>query len=392
MAYRITFLTVLPAPYQCELFDAVAAHPGLEPRVYYYTDKSPGSRWVVPPMPDYAEILPGLAIHSLTRCCCLNPSALRKLRSEPSDLVVVGDYFTLTAQFVMRDLTKRGVPWVFWGEIPGLNRRWMVGRALRRMAQRPILKAARGIVAIGSRAQTVYRQLLHDERPVFNIPYHCDLSNFLTIPRPRPDSAGSRGPVRFLFSGQLIPRKGVDVLLQAFIHLSSRFREEATAPRLVLLGDGDKRAEYEAMTPASLRSRVEFRGFCDPGDLPREFAANDVFVLPSRHDGWGVVVNEAIGAGMPVIASSAAGAAHDLIEPGQNGYLVSPGDVDDLASAMVCFALQPERVALFGRRSREIALNWTVERGAQRWHEVCEHVLRRADRTQSAFCAEAVPA
>lgn len=386
--YRITFLTVIPAPYQCELFEAVARHPGLEPRVYYYTERSPGSRWVVPPMPPYAEILPGLALHGLTRCCCLNPAALRRLRSEPSDLVVVADYFTLTAQLVMRDLTRRGVSWVFWGEIPGLNKRSLFGNALRRFAQRPVVRGARAAVAIGSRAADAYRELLGDDRSVFNIPYHCDLSAYLGIPR----LSVRRGPVRFLFSGQLIERKGVDTLIEAFVSVLRRFAGGANPPELILLGDGAERARYEAMVPDEFRGCVSFQGFCDPAALPDQFAQADVFVLPSRHDGWGVVVNEAIGAGMPVIATTAVGAAHDLIEPGRNGFMVAPDDASGLASAMNWFVDRPASISTYGECSRQIARNWTVARGAQRWYDVCEAILEPQAAVMPEVFAEPVPA
>ncbi len=375
---RTLVLTVMPSPYQRELFDAMAAHPGLDLRVLYYTAEAPDRQWGRPELPAYSRILPGRAVHWLTRCCCLNPSASRVIRNERPDVVIVGDYFTLTSQIVMRDLAQRGVPWIFWGERPGMRSRSWLGRAMRRLAQGPVLRDAYAVAGIGSRACEIYRRLVADRCPVFNIPYHCDLSPFFAAPRvwDRPDRHDPLcSGVRFLFSGQLIPRKGVDLLLQAFDSVSSTGTKP---PRLVLLGDGPDRARYEAMTPPRLRSRVEFRGHVAPADLPRAYEDGDVFVLPSRHDGWGVVVNEAIAAGMPVIASDAVGAAHDLVEPGRNGTIVRANDAASLAAAMREFVDDPARIEVFGRRSREIAADWTVQRGAERWHEALRVVLTAA--------------
>jgi len=369
--YRIDFLTVIPSPYQTELFDAVARHPGLDPRVYYYTDTSPDRQWTPPSLPDHSTVLPGVALHALTRCCCFNPTAVHRLRREPADLVVVGDYFTLTAQLVMRNLTRRGVPWVFWGEIPGLNQRSRAGCMLRKFAQRPMVRGAEAVAAIGSRARDAYRDLLSDDRPVVNIPYHCDLSAFLAIERH--DTATQ--PLRLLFSGQMIPRKGVDVLLEAYRRLRRGLDHQTPPPQLTLLGDGPQRQAYASHVPDELRGDVSFRGFQPPDALPHEFAKADVFVLPSRHDGWGLVINEAIAAGMPVITTDRVGAAHDLVEHDQNGYVIPSDDPNALAQAMARFVADRTRVSAFGRCSRRIAQDYTPERGAERWFDLCETLL-----------------
>lgn len=365
---RLLILTVMPSPYQRELFDAMAAHPRLDLRVRYFTAEAPDRQWGRPVLPPHSRVLPGVALHALTRCCCLNPSILREITADPADLVVVGDYFTLTSQLAMRVLSWLNVPWVLWGEAPGMSSRGRLGRALRRLAQRPVCRRASGVAAIGTRAVKAYQALVPDGVPVGNIPYHCDLSAYLAIRRERQD-----GPCRFLFSGQLIHRKGVDVLLRAFERVCA-MRGTAT---LTLLGDGPDRERYRRMVSPEWRDRVRFAGFVQPSALPRAFADADVFVLPSRYDGWGVVVNEAIAAGMPVIASSAVGAAADLVEPGRNGFVVPPADIDALAAAMDACAARPSLVASFASRSREIAADWTVDRGAERWYDFCRAILDR---------------
>ena len=378
--YRITFLTVIPSPYQRELFGAIARHDGLIPRVYYFGRTSPEYAWAERELPSYSEVLPGIALHALTPCCFLNPTATGRLRRESTDLVVVGDYFTLTNQLVMRDLNRRGVPWVFWGERPGLTHRSMLGRQLRRWAQRPIRTGATAIVGMGSQAQAAYRQLLNDDRPVFNIPYHCDLTRFLAIPRSF--ETRSPRPVRFLFSGQMIARKGVDILLDAFITLSRRYSDPLGAPRLTLLGDGPQRQHFQSRVPPALRDRIGFKGFVQPSALPDVFARADVFVLPSRYDGWGLVINEAIAAGMPVISTDRVGAAADLVEDGRNGFVVPADDAETLLNAMDRFITDPAMIEPFAARSRTIARRYRVECGAQRWYDVCRSLLEtRGDPT-----------
>jgi glycosyltransferase involved in cell wall biosynthesis len=175
-----------------------------------------------------------------------------------------------------------------------------------------------------------------------------------------------RDGVRFLYCGQLIHRKGVDLLIDAFCESARVF------PRieLTLVGDGPLRADLKQRIPADIRSRVDFAGFHPVAELPRFFAEADVFVLPSRHDGWGVVVNQAVAAGLPVICSDAVGAGADLVGGDENGYLFPAGDVGGLKAAISSFAAEPEKIRLFGQSSREKALDWLPEQIVGRWWEL----------------------
>src|SRR5262249_37221431 len=141
----------------------------------------------------------------------------------------------------------------------------------------------------------------------FNIPYFCALQPFLDAPR----RALSDETV-FLFCGQMIARKGLDLLLAAF----ARLVEMRGRVRLTLVGREAELQTELAKLSAPVRESIRYEGFQAPEALPRFFAEADVFVLPSRYDGWGVVVNQALGAGLALLCSDAVGAAHDLVEDG----------------------------------------------------------------------------
>src|SRR5262249_28079426 len=145
--------------------------------------------------------------------------------------------------------------------------------------------------------------------------------------------APERAPV-FLFCGQMIERKGIDVLLLAF----ERLIADGIEARLMLVGREAELPKHLASIGPQARSKIEFCGFQAPEALPRYFSRGDVFVLPSRHDGWGVVINQALAAGMPVISTDSVGAALDLVENGKNGMRVTAGSVGELHSAMARIA------------------------------------------------------
>ena len=268
----------------------------------------------------------------------------------------------------MHWLHRKRIPWIFWGEIPGMTQRRSVGAGLRRLAQLPAIKWSHGIAAIGSGAVEAYKRLSGGRCPVANVPYCCDLQPFLEIRRDRIRS-GDR--TRFLYCGQLIHRKGVDVLLEAYC------RAAAKCPRieLIIVGEGPLGAALKEQVPETLRTRIQFTGFRPIADLPELFADADVFVLPSRHDGWGVVINQAAAAGMPIISSDAVGAAADLVVENDNGFVCTAGSIDSLERAMETLANDRERIHREGLRSREMAMNWTTEKTVERWHQFLESVF-----------------
>ena len=93
-------------------------------------------------------------------------------------------------------------------------------------------------------------------------------------------------------------------------------------------------------------------------------------MLPSRHDGWGVVVNQALAAGLPIITSDAVGAGLDFVDNGVNGMRIPAGDVEALYGAMHVFMLNPNLAAQWGRKSRERARELTPGAGSERWVQV----------------------
>jgi glycosyltransferase involved in cell wall biosynthesis len=238
---------------------------------------------------------------------------------------------------------------------------------LRYQLQRPIANGATAIAAIGSGAVTAY-QMLFPPLHVYNIPYFCDLAPFRAASIA--ERTRTKPTVDVLFSGQLIDRKGVDVLIRAFTKIAFQVPEL----HLQLLGSGPALGALTNLVPLDLRSRVQFLGFRQPSSLPKIFAEADIFVLPSRHDGWGVVVNEALGAGLPIIVSDCVG-ARDLVEDGVNGFITIAGDVDSLASALFKLGKSWSLREAFGRSSTDRAARWDVGEGVRRWVELADQVL-----------------
>ena len=369
MKPRVLFLTVMPSPYQQELFQALHASGRMTIRVLYCTRSAPDRAWAYPSLSLYEEVLPGTTIGWLGPSAHFNPGIAEILRNDDSDLVVLGDYSAPTTQIAMRVLSRLGKRWIFWGEIPGLSRGGYLANLLRWQLQRPIAHGATAIAAIGSQAVSAYQGLFPQIR-ILNVPYFCDLRRFGAAAKER--GPCGKGRVNVLFSGQLIERKGVDLLIRAFAQISDRVPEM----HLQLLGTGPAQDFLSGIIPFSLRDRIHFLGFHQPPAMPEIFAAADVFVLPSRHDGWGVVVNEALGAGLPIIVSDRVG-ARDLVEDGSNGFIICAGEIDGLAAALLKLGRSSELRRAFGCSSAERAANWGLDEGVRRWVELSAQALER---------------
>ena len=171
---------------------------------------------------------------------------------------------------------------------------------------------------------------------------------------------------RFLFVGQLIKRKRVDHLLQALAVLNAHDFE------LVIIGDGPMRLDWEAQANRLLPNRVHWLGSLPMAKIPQKMANADCLVLPSRHDGWGAVVSEALMVGTPVICSDACGSAGAVHASGFGG--VFPRDDVKALSALLEFMLDRGVLSETERyRSKKWARSLGAEAGAQYLIELFTH-------------------
>ena len=179
------------------------------------------------------------------------------------------------------------------------------------------------------------------------------------------DGAGhSLPPVYFLASARFVEKKNLPRLLQAY----ARYRalSPAAAWPLVLLGDGPLRAVIEAeIRRLRIAPHVMLPGFRQYPDLPAYFARAGVFIHASTSEQWGLVVNEAMASGLPVLVSDRCGCAQDLVRPGENGFTFDPLDVEALAHRMAVLAEMDSTARLaLGERSREVIAAWGPARFA----------------------------
>jgi phosphatidylinositol alpha-mannosyltransferase len=208
-----------------------------------------------------------------------------------------------------------------WAERPGLY--GVVGPALRRAVAGAAVRIAVSPAAREHHAAAL-RMPEHDFRVV---PNGVDVARFTDA---APLGALAGGPPTVLFVGRLERRKGLEQLVLAF----ARLKQARPDTRLVVVGDGPERERCEALLPAGLRVDVEFLGRVPADDLPRCYAAADVFVAPALGgESFGIVLLEAMAAGAAVVASDLPG-FRSVVDDGVSARLVPPGDPASLAVAI----------------------------------------------------------
>ncbi|MBX3437494.1 MAG: glycosyltransferase family 4 protein [Planctomycetaceae bacterium] len=383
---RVWLLTNAPSPYQSELFSAIADRADIELEVRFLEAGSPAGR---SSSCRYAHrvmrsVLPRFVRSELQ----FHPRAVWECAVGPQDCYVLsGLYTSMTFLACALVLTIRSVPWVVWFERPrpqsreqaSWSPRWLMSRpvrSLRMLVRQWVLRSAHRVICIGTQAREAYAAEDVPSTLLDVLPYCCEIDRYAAIDAAAIDSVKSQfnlhGRTVFLFSGQMIERKGVDVAIAAF----ERAAADRPAAAMLLLGNGPLRTSLQADVPQSIRDRVHFAGHVLQDDLPALFRAADAFVFPSRHDGWGVVINEACAAGLPIITTHQTGAARDLVEHGRSGFVLERDDVEGFATAVRHLIDHPEERAAFGRRSRELVEQFSPDRGAERFQQAVAAACR----------------
>ena len=210
-------------------------------------------------------------------------------------------------------------------ELPRSTAKKLLQAAFGRM----LTPKAVGILSISHLAEDFFKRLGAPEQAIYPFGYfrsHAQISD-------KPPFTKREDKIDMIFVGQMIQRKSVDLLIEAINPLFNLHQNL----RLTIIGSGEMKCSLEDLVKSlDLCERIRFEGVMPSTKIPARVAAADLLVLPSRWDGWGLVVNEAFSVGVPVIVSDRCGAA-DLVRDGVNGYVFRKEDVEDLRRVLAEF-------------------------------------------------------
>ncbi len=288
----------------------------------------------------------------------LNIKVLQLMRAGGFDAVVAAGFGSLTTFLAQRYAVWKQIPFILWHEnTPWYEevRPWYISALKRRF-----LKRCTHCWATGAAAREHLVGLAYPEERTFTVPYVVDAERFAresTALRPRRSlirrELGLPEDVPVVIQvGKLVERKGIPELLDAIPLVLQRL-----PACFLLVGDGLLAGEVEAFRREhGLEDRLVHVPFVANEDLPRYYAAADVFSLFARNDIWGLVVNEAAACGLPMILSDRVGARLDLLKEGENGLVVPIRDAGKFANAVLSLLSDEDRLRRMSGRSREIGL------------------------------------
>jgi len=352
----VLFLSEIPTPYRLPLYRRLAAEPSLEVEVVFLAAAEPDRPWSLEgelagvPHRVLRGVHPRIRTRRNTFVYEINPGIGPLLLRARPDVLVVAGYSVFAEQVALLLAPLLRIPFLLHSETHlGKPRRALVTRAKQTVLPRVLRRAAGGLAAGTAAAEYLAANGIPRERIRF-FPNTIDVDAY----RDAAEAARARAaevrarhglPERYvLFAGRLVEAKGVRELLAA------RERLGAEAPPLVVAGAGPLE-ELVRSAPG-----VHHLGFQGRDALIELYALADRCAVPSLDEPWGVVVNEALACGCPVLASDAVGAAVDLVRDGIDGWIVPADDPEALARALVA-----ERPA--GDVSRGPIAGWTYEFG-----------------------------
>ena len=399
---KLAYLVSHPIQYQAPLLRRIAQEPDIDLTVFYGSDFSVrgykdegfggvGVKWDIPLLDGYRhEFLPALrdnATVSFARP--LNRGifeCLRGLNDEaPFDVLWVHGYATANSLHAMLVAKSLDIPVLLRGDM------WLKDRprsraklALKSLFFQILRHLVDGVLSVGTLNAAYWRHHLGDDFPQFMMPYAVDNNYFQQRSQ---ISQAQRNqllhelnlePARpvILFASKLQKRKRCEDLLAAYKQLSPAPGIEPN-PYLVIVGDGEERAALEKQAAETGFSSIRFCGFRNQSELPAFFDISTVFVLPSRHEPWGLIVNEVMNAARAVIVSDDCGCQPDLITDGVEGCVFPAGDVDALASALRRVLATPDTAAQMGQRGLERIKKWSFEEDIQSLRQALAYSTHR---------------
>lgn len=376
--YRLAAIHSHPIQYFAPFYRRLAQETEIDLTVYYcsrqglddYEDSEFGQRlrWDMPLLEGYRSVfLPNLLGRKQVGgfLSLINISIIEELRHHRYDALLVHGHGYLAYVLAIGAAKVLGTPVLMRNDTHLLLKRSPAKLALRRLVMSQFYRLCAACLPIGTRNQAFYRYHGVSEARLFLVPFTVDNAYFINAAEPYlRDSAGNRAQLGLpttkpliLFASKLIPRKRSMDLLQAYHHLRNQNIEAA----LIFAGSGSDQEQLKAYVANNCLPDVYFLGFMNQSELPRVFAAADIFVLPSEDEPWGLVINEVMCSGLPIVASKEIGAVPDLVIDGFNGLTYEAGDIHQLASHLETLVTDINLCQELGKNSLKLISQWNYD-------------------------------
>src|SRR5262245_40654299 len=333
---NLTIWMNYPALYQGDLFRALVASGEVELQVVFAKPVTPERIHL-----GWENDLEGYE-HRFLDSRLPTADAIRLARSHRSRMNIMNGIWTdpsFAAALVHLNLSRASYAIYSEASDPSVQRS-AATKLVQRALGKTLAPRAAGVLSVSKLADAFYKGLGVAEENIYPFGY-------FTGSRKKATTGKESESIEVIFAGQIIHRKGIDLLVEAMLPLFD------TYPNLNLsvIGSGEDLPDLvRQLESAGVTDRVRLEGVIPPDKIPSRLASADLLVLPSRWDGWGVVVNEAFSVGLPVVVSDRCGAA-DLVRDGISGYVFRSDDASDLRRCLQEFLTRKSEWASFRKNA-----------------------------------------
>ena len=383
--YKIAFLISHPIQYFSPLFKEMAKCPCIDLNVYYCSDESIRGmkdvgfginlKWDIPLLEGYnykflKNYSPKPSIFN-GFLGLMNFSIINELRKNKYDVLIVHGWNYLTNIIAIISAKLFGIKTFIRGDNP-LNQEIKKSKYkifIKKIILKNFLfKIIDGFLYVGKENKDFYKFYGIPEKKLFFAPYAVENERFIKDyenlikekDKIKEEIGISKDKIVILFVGKLIEKKRPMDLLLAYEKIN--FKNKA----LLYVGDGILKKQMEDYVKEKKIENVYFVGFKNQTELPKYYVIADIFVLPSYiGETWGLVVNEAMCFGLPIIVSDMVGCAKDLVKNGENGFIYPALNVEKL-SYFLKKLLEDEKLRKkMGKKSFEIIKKWDYKRSIE---------------------------
>lgn len=368
MQIKVILLTETLSPYRIPVFNEIAGHLRDQLLVLFFSETEKRQQWRIykENIKFWYEVLPSILCQRKgSTPYFFNPTILYKLLKYSPDIIIISGYYQPSSFLTMlyAKFFKRRI--ILWCESNKYDQR--LNYPLVEAYKRWFVRNCTGYIVPGKASFEYLISLGAEAKKIWVAPNAVDNDYFYqAIDKYRQNKEifkQSKGyPEKIiLYVGHLVDQKGILDLLKAFQILA---REQSDLG-LLLIGSGEGEKRYKNFCQTNNIENVFFEGFVHQEQLPAYYAASDVFVLPTHSDTWGLVLNEAMACKLPVISSNVAGAAHDLVSNGVNGYIFQKGDIHQLATYLKDILSDEQKRIKMGQMSLNIIKDYSPQKCAE---------------------------
>ncbi len=379
---KLAILTSHTIQYQTPLFQLLAKQPEIDLMVYFCWDfglKKEGFdpefgkeiKWDIPLLEGYRyKFLKNLSLKpSSSFWGQINPGIIKELKKNKYDLIFIHGWNSVTNCLAIFFAWLFKTPIVIHGD--NCFARESIKPPLKRKIKKIILsfifKRMDFFLYIGKEDRDFYKYHNVDDKKLIFMPFAVDNKRLFVQSESLDREAlrkenNLKDEVVILFSGKLVERKRPFDLLKSYHRLTANTKQPTT---LIFVGDGILRPELEKYAIERNIKNVRLIGFKNQTELPVFYKIADIFVMPSFHEYWGLVINEAMCFGLPVIVSDTVGCIPDLVKENQNGLVYKTGDEKELSQALEVLVNDSKKREVFGRKSIEIIKNYSFDKDVE---------------------------